>query len=297
MSQESNAPTWYSRGYNRLDEEQVRMETAGEPGRFYLKAGTSKYVTFLEDEPFQVREHEFKGADGKFGSHLTCAMGIYGSGENPPPCCEKLGLKHANLLSFFSVIDIDGYKGKRGNQTYILSVYAAKYQTARMLQRERQDETTLIGRRARLSRDGDKSANVGNQIKLVDWETRTGQRTRTLSEQQWRALYGIVTFRGKKLVDLLALAEKEPLKRVALGKIFDLGPITDPDTQKFIPGKIPCFNWTEILAPKTPKDQKILLHGASASSFEDDDEKEKEKGSADAGHSDTSHPLTDGAPF
>lgn len=289
----SPAPTWYSRGYDRLDDEQVRMETAGEPNRFYMKAGQSKYATFLEDEPFQVREHTFKGADGKFGAHLTCALGVYGSEEAPPPCCAKLGLKDADLISFYTVIDIDGYTGKRGPVRYILSVYAAKYQTARMLQREKNDEVTLIGRRARLSRDGEKSANVGNAIKLVDWESKSGQRTRDLSEAQWKALFGLVTFRGKKLADVLQAAEADPVKRLALGKILDLKPITDPQTQKFIPGRIPCFNWLELLAPKSPKEQMVLLRGASASTF-DEDEKETSKDDAPGTAPEA---QTDGAPF
>jgi hypothetical protein len=288
-TQGENAPKqWYTRGFGGLVQEQIRIESSGEPDRFFLKAGEQKRLTFVDDEPFQIHEHQFRGPDGRWGAHVTCLKNIH----DDTPCCEKLGERTRGLISFTTIVNIDGYTTKKGVKAgFQLQLLALKYKGAKLLEQEKADEVTLIGRNYRFSRTNGDANATGDSYKALPWNFKDGSGdVKFLEDKHWAALYERVSYRGKKLSELIAAASQDDVKRQALGRVFDLASITDRETGKLIQGRIPPFNYAVLLEPRSPKEVAALVKGAKL----DDDEKTAE-GLAKSGS--TSAPAQDDTTF
>lgn len=268
-----NAPppaNWYQKGFGGLAQEQARMESGGEPPWFWLKEDEERHVTLLDDEPTGIYMHEYK-LGGQFGLHCTCVRDIY----ETAPCCELLqGDKTRVYMSLFPIVDLDGYKPKKGPPVKnVLSILAAKYKTARIFEQEKKDEVSLIGRRLRVKRIGKKAPRSGDNVKCLSWVFGQGENARELKyldEALWHKLFMATVYRGKKLPELIAAANADPAKKAAFARVFDTTGVTNPDGA-IRSGKIPPFNFLKLYEPKRPAELVALLRGATVSDFGDGD--------------------------
>lgn len=281
-------PAWYSRGFQGLREEQIRMDSGGEPFWFRINDDKPHRVTFVDDDPVGLHMHEYRQGS-RFDLHITCARNVF----DDPTCCSQLGDRSRTYYELFTVVDLDGYKPKNGPPVkYSLCVLAAKMGSAKAILQEKTDEITLIGANVRCTRTGKKSPKVGDQFKCLNWPAPVGGKH--LTAERWAQMYDLVSYRGKKVADLIRQANEDPAKMAALGRIFDLAPLKD-SSGRLKEGIIPCFNFLSLYEPKNPKEQTLLLRGASYETFE---ERAQGLGTGKGGESAPSEPSrTDDVPF
>ena len=254
---------WYSRGYNAVREEKLRVQSGHRPRPFWLRPQSQHHLALLEDQPFTFDAHEFR--QGEERELVTCLAAV---GEDVP-CCEILGAKSLSKYAAYTAIDLDGYQPKDSNKPKVKNFYTvvlAKVGLATLLEQELTDEGTLIGRRLRFSRSGEKSARAGDAVKCVDWQVGTS-KLKTLDERLWGLLYNSAEWRGKKIAALLREAAENPEKAATLGQTFDLAGITDKETGRLMLGRLPVFNFLALYAPQTPQRVRAMLRGAKTSDF------------------------------
>lgn len=261
-------PQWYSRGKQGLQQETVRMDAQASVRWFECKQDGEKFVTFLEDESFNLHMHEFR--QGKeFGLRCTCIKPVY---PEDAVCCHQLGPKSLSFFSMYSVIDIEGYKPKgKPPVPYNLVPLGAKFGAAKLIEAEREAATSLIGARVRVTRTGVNAPRSGNNFRSMPW-TRDGKTMGNyLSKEQWAGLAKVVTYRGKKLVDSIravnaAVLKGDFSKRDAMAKVFLIDPLMNPDGT-LQEGLIPSFNFLSMFAPLTPRELRAQLSGATVDDF------------------------------
>jgi len=266
------AKPWYSTGYQGVREERVRIAASGKPRTFWLKPDSSGHLLLLDDKPFVFDAHEYKQGDER--EIVTCHAGIF----DEPSCCEILGnTRSLNRYAAYPAIDLDGYQPtdpKKPRVKNFYTVLLAKVGLASLLEKELADEGSLIGRRIRFSRSTDKSARAGDAVKCVDWVVGS-EKVKYLDERLWGVMYKLAEYKGKSIGSLLREAAENPEKYEALNHTFDLDALKDRETGKLMLGRLPLFNFPSIYAPKSPKETRILLAGATSSAFQGDKSKDK----------------------
>jgi hypothetical protein len=96
---------WYTKGFDEADE-QIAAFSGGFTKEFFIKGDEEAPVYFLDDEPFNIRDHWVKGK-GSF----TCIQGV---GEENCPLCEA-GNSAGNHF-VFNVLDPREYTDKKGGK-------------------------------------------------------------------------------------------------------------------------------------------------------------------------------------
>lgn len=81
--------------------------------RFFLKAGDTKKVIFMDDEPFAITEHN-PTINGEFWHYFTCRKGVDAKDPVCPLC--MIGDKAQRMYTaFLTVLDASGWKNKDGD--------------------------------------------------------------------------------------------------------------------------------------------------------------------------------------
>lgn len=159
------AEDWYSTGFSKTDQAQKEQSArkSNEIRRFYLKAGQSKDLVFIDDIGFEIWEHNLK-INGKWGNFFTCI----GSQNGCPFCLAK---KPRNYVNFFTVLDLSGYVNKKGetqgkNQ---IQLFPARPDVAVIIRREKEIRPgkTLVGASYSLFRTSDKDVGTGSQFSFI----------------------------------------------------------------------------------------------------------------------------------
>lgn len=241
---------WYKSGYKGA-QEVIDQNALGSPARFFMKDGQAIDVVPANSEPSVcVNEHEFRvqraGRNFPDREYVTCLHGVH----DTTPCCEELGRGKRYFAGYFTVVNCTGWTskaGKKGGQ-YEIQLMAAKSQSIEYLGKKNASKGGLANKLWTASRAGQKTATIGGE-----WEL---QREVDVSK-----LVGIITYNGKKLVDLYDKAEADPIFMVALKRVFTLPEGADGKIDRT---KLPEFNYLSILEPKTPAQVKSLVHGAIA---------------------------------
>lgn len=263
---------WFSTGFDAAIQQERQRETTGYlPDRFWIPTGQSREIVFVDAVAGAFREHNAK-LNGNWKNWITCAAPLMEAGD-VAPCCDKLGEKSAYMVSMLTIIDCTKWTDKKNNtRQFELKVLPAKYKTAQKLagkNKRLQDDGKgdLTGKLWRVIREGDKSPAVGDEFEFV--------RDVDLSK-----LFELVSYRGKKVVDLFTQAGADEEAFKALAQVFSVS--KGPDGQ--VPRKLVPFNYQKLYWPKLPKELRTMLAGYVPT---DDDDNRGNGGGARGGADDS----------
>lgn len=160
---EKAKPNWYRQG---KDEEMVIPPKRDYAPRFWLKKGESAFITFCDEDPILMYEHELK-INGKFGNQTTCMKNI---GEECPLCENGY---YAPNVAVFSIIDHREIQGK-DNKVYkdekrLLVAKSTSWAVIELKKKKLEGKgKTMKGAMFEVTRTNkDKSPNVGD---VFDYE-------------------------------------------------------------------------------------------------------------------------------
>lgn len=246
---------WYNTGYEAADQEKERQARAGGPNRFWMKAGTTREIVFVDDEPLSLFEHQWR-ANGHWRNWATCCREI----SDVAPCCEKLGDRSRSFTGFYTIIDCSDHKDSKGTSyQYELKLLPAKLATIKLIQRKKTEKGSLIGLSYNVSRDSNDDPNCGNDFSFS-------------KEVDLDKLFKVANYRGKKLVDLYKEATENPQVLQRLKDTFQLSLDSNGNP---LP-KLAPFNYVSLLAPKDPRELRLILNnvvvdGPGGDSAKDDE--------------------------
>jgi hypothetical protein len=231
---------WYTSGFGGLKGEEERQATQYGPSKFYLKVGASKTIMFVDDEPCTLHQHSPK-INGNWGTSYTCLRDAY---PDDVACCELLGQDTRHFVGYFTIVDFDQWKDKKGAiHEYEIKFLPAKFTTLKLLkQKKDQRDNRLINRIYQVGRTNDKAPSVGD-----DYEYQ-----RDLKDPE--GLFNAVQYKGKKLADQFRSENEEEIAR--LKKVFRTTLTEGKITPKLVP-----FSYQDLLRPKTPKEVRDSLRG------------------------------------
>ena len=160
-------------GRGRVDQEIQKFKDRANrpmtPFRFWLPRGQQSEVMVLDESPdCFIYEHEFyhperTGAD-KFERHL-CTKEYANC-----PICERTGRDSAYVM-FLTIIDFAEYTNKNGERVeWTRKLLAVKGAQQKVFLRRFDKEKTLRGAVFTMSRDGEKSPAIGNNIEFEEFE-------------------------------------------------------------------------------------------------------------------------------
>jgi len=134
-------------------------------GRFFVKAGETKRMIFLTDDPPIIEEHTLK-LDGKCEHHFTCLKNL---GETCPLC--EAGDPPATV-GFFAVIDRSAYTTTDGIEAKDrVVVLAAKFGSLKLFKKFSRKYQGLVGSEFEVDR------TTGWESKIGDSYTRELRHT------------------------------------------------------------------------------------------------------------------------
>ena len=240
---------WYSTGFESAKAEEQRRASAMMSRRFWMPKGSKKSVVFVDDDPFTIYEHQYQ-RDGNWKNWVTCSRGIY----DEAVCCAKLGEKSRRWVGYFTVVDLSEWKDNKGNiRKNELVFFAAPLNVLKILESRKADNGgTLVGAMITIQRIGDSGAAVGNDFVVQ----KVGDLDKLAPEVAWR---------GKKLKDIINLANNDPAEAKSYMQRFQV----EPDSDGQLALELNPFNYMELLKPKNQKDMKQILSGLQVQ----DDEK------------------------
>ena len=233
---------WFTQGYQGLAIEEQRRASAVMPQRFWMKTGDKRILVFVDGAPFAIYEHQAT-INSDFRNWFTCMSGVY---DDDVVCCSKLGNKSKYFIGYYTIIDTAKNTDKKGvDHPFEMRLFGAKTTTMGAL-KDRQENRGLASMKYEVARlPGDKVPVVGNRFDPIE------------SADLVKA-FEFARFNNKSLVQLWdeADADKDKLERLKL--LFQLK--FDGDGR--LVREVVPFNYMSLLAPKTPKEMKILLANA-----------------------------------
>lgn len=238
-------------GFDPLKKEEDRLASLGTPDRLWIPPETSKEVLFIDDVPSCTYEHN-PNLGGTFKNWTTCLRG----NNDDVICCEKFGPKSRYLAGYYTVVDCSKYTDQNGKvHQYELKFLLAKSKTIKKLKlkKENANGSTLAGSIYKSTRLDGKSPTCGDDFEFVRKVEDMG------------ALLAYVSYRGKKLVDLIAKANTPE----AIAKLLQTFAFKLDSAGQVIPA-VPSFNYEEILKPRDPKEIKESLAGVKIILWDDD---------------------------
>lgn len=248
-----NKKSWASEGFSGVKAEEERLATMYGPNRVWIPAGGSQEWVFVDDTPFCFHEHNPK-ISGNWKNWMTCLQNVSDDGV---PCCEILGAKSRYYTGYLTVVDLSKWTDKKGNvHQYEIKLVGAKLKTLKKLERKKKDRGSLVGCIFKVTREDDKSPNVGDDFEFV-------------READLTKLFDVTNYKGKKLAELYAKAVEDPTQMNVLKKTFN---VLLGDDKKPLP-KIPTFNYYSLFEPKSAKDIRTMLSGVKIESWDDDNDK------------------------
>lgn len=152
----------FARGRSEQKRYNERRARGNIPFRLWLKPGEERKYIILDDQPTFFYEHNWQGASGKFDQYARC---IQDTNESCP-LCKELG-KEGYYVMMLTVLDINTYTDKQGKRhTASRKLLPVKTGMQPKFQRKVYDKynKSMRGVRVIATRDGDKDANIGNDI-------------------------------------------------------------------------------------------------------------------------------------
>lgn len=234
----SDKRSWYDTGYDGVDREKERIARAGGPNRFWMKAGSSREIVLIDDDPLCIHEHQWR-MNGNWHNYCTCLKDT----SDIVPCCEKLGEKSRSYVGFYTIVDCTEHTDAKGNKyQYEVKFLPAKLKTLGLLRRKKTDRGSLIGAMFRVTRDTSDDPACGNDYEF-------------LREASLDNLYKVANYRGKKLPDLYKEAAEKPEVMARLKDTFQLA----TDANGAVLPRVFPLNYFALLAPRDPKEVRQML--------------------------------------
>jgi hypothetical protein len=175
-------------------------------------------------------------------------------------CCQLLGPQSRYYCGYLTVVDCSLWTDQKGNQhQYEMRLLQFKLKSLKKLRRKKEDKGVLAGTLWRFTREDDGSPICGD-----DWEF-----LRSVDVQK---MFDLVTYRGKKLPQLWDEAEGNAEAMAKIKRVFQIEPVDGK-----LPRIVPAFSYFNVLAPKAPKDLRLMLVGVE----KDDDDRKKGSSSGD----------------
>lgn len=218
------------------------------PNRFWIPAGQSRELVFVDFVSGHFKEHQAK-INGNWRNWITC-LGPLMDANEVAPCCSSLGSESAYNVSLLTMVDCSKWTDKKGtSHQYELKLYPAKYKTVQKLvgKNKRQIDDgrgPMTGKLYRVVRETDKSPAVGDEFEYI----------RDIDPAK---LFDLVQYQGKRLVEHYTQAEQDPAYFARLSKVFSLTKQDDGTIARVIPS----FNYMTLFAPKDKAEIRKLLTG------------------------------------
>lgn len=150
--------SWYGTNYQGVDEaKQAIEERRNQPSRFWMKAGESRRLLFLDEVGFTFNEHRIFRIpnDWKSTEMETC----------PGPGCPLCAQNNARILTIVhTVVDLDGFKDKDGKEQGKMKkhLFAMGVTVADLLREGKKNWGGLKGHAIRVMRKTDRDARTGS---------------------------------------------------------------------------------------------------------------------------------------
>jgi hypothetical protein len=242
------AKSWYETGYDGAEKEAEKRALGYPPDRLWQRPGSSKEIIFIGDDPFCIREHQWRDTDEHW-HYATCVSKISDAGC---PADGAPGVGRADYVGHYTIVDVTGYTTKEGveNKNRLI-LLPAKTKVLNKFKMKKENRGSLLGQLWSLTRADEHAPNTGDDLDHV----------REIKSMD--GLFGVVTYKGKNLKEMIerangggADAEKT---RKYLAYHFQI------PTEGPIPMKVPQFNFPELMAPMDFGALKTLV--ASAAPF------------------------------
>jgi hypothetical protein len=256
----STQASWYETGYEGAEKEQEKKALGYPPDRWWLSAGSTKEMVFVEDNPFCLREHSWRDNDDRW-HHETCIAKI--SDEGCAACGAK-GVGRADYTGKYTIVDITGYTKSDGTEfKHRLVELPAKTKVLNKFRSKKEQRGSLLGQLWTLTRADSNTPNTGDDLDHV-------------REVDMDGLFSVVTYKGKELAKMIEKANgtgsDAERTRKYLAHHFNI-----PDEGP-IPMRIPTFNWASLCSPKENKVLRQMVadakpfksKGSSSSSSSED---------------------------
>jgi hypothetical protein len=223
--------SWYETGYEGAEEEAAKRSMGYPPDRLWQPGGSSKEIAYVGDDPFCIREHQWRDSNGNW-HHATCTAKI---DEKGCPGCSQNGVSRADYVGHYTIVDINGYTSKDGTENkYRLILLPAKTKVLNKFRMKKENKGSLLGQLWTLARADSNAPNTGDDLDHI-------------REIDMDGLYSVVNYKGKLLKDIIDKAngngQEAGKTRDYLAHHFQV-PAEGP-----IPEKIPQFNFPTLMAP------------------------------------------------
>jgi hypothetical protein len=243
----STGKSWFETGYSGAEKEQERREIGNSPSRFWLKAGQTKEIVMVDDSPFCYWEHSWRVGEDKNYSYATCISKIHADGC---PGDSAKGVQRAEYIGQLTIVDVTGYVSKKDDKEhkYELCLLSPKTKVLNKLKAKKEVKGSLTGQLWAVMRGDSNSPNTGD-----DFETKR--------EVDMAKLYEVVSFKGKKLKEMVDDANSTTSSTAARTRRFLQHHFQIPETGE-IAAQIPVFNYSNLFAPLDPKEMRTRMAGA-----------------------------------
>ena len=234
--------SWYETGFEGAQKEQERRDLGYPPDRWWLKAGNSKEIVFIDDDPFCLQEHTWRDSNDRW-HHATCIAKL---NDGNCPACSAKGVGRPDYVGHMTVVDVTGYVDRDGNEhKYRLMLMPAKTKFLNRLRKKKENLGSLLGQLWTLTRADSNAPNTGDELdKVRDIENMDG-------------LLSVVTYKGKSLLKMLEEANAgDATVRRYLSHHFRI-----PEEGE-IPMEIPVLNYPVLMEPKSPAELRSAVADA-----------------------------------
>jgi hypothetical protein len=157
-----------------MQEEQERNEAQrelnrsimGSPFRFFCPSGETREIVVVDDAPDFFRyEHNLQNQRTKKWDIFVACINDH---SNCPVCKET---ERGNYYAMYlTVVDLTGYTNRDGDEVpWSKKLLVVKQQQQKKIMRLYERHGTLRGMVLQMTRDGDKDANIGNDIEFLEF--------------------------------------------------------------------------------------------------------------------------------
>lgn len=156
------------------DKAEQRRAQQGKPFRFYVPVGETRQFIICDDAPdFFMYEHALRNAEGQWGRLFA---GCIKEHENCPLC--QGAERESYYMLALTIVDLTPFETKDGNTVeFSRKLLIVKPQQQKKFLRFFQREGTLRGALFEVTRDGEKDAQIGNDIEFKEWVEETEMET------------------------------------------------------------------------------------------------------------------------
>ena len=235
--------TWYTRGY-----ENIPKPSGGRLfyNRVYLKYGESRDVIFVDDDPFRIWEHNWRG-ENKWKNWCTC------KGDGCQSCAAKM---KRYFIGYYTVVDTSEWTDKKGvKHQFEMSFLCAKSTSLATIGAE-----VDLSNDPQIGRDGLKGSmyRLKRSTKEVNEKAPgIGDAMGFMRVGNMEKLFESAMFKGQLLTQWFDDADEDAEKLEALQNIF----VVEKGENGKLIRKVPIFNYDAILTPLSDKDMKAKVSG------------------------------------